>query len=626
MKRRAMYLGMLSVLVGAAVGMPAAVASADELDDFEFSSFDGVYELSTDADGRSVLEVQETLVAVFPPEQNRGIRRELVDRYDGHPTDLRVLSVTDENGDPREYETEDDGDFEVVTIAGDDFVEGEQTYVITYEQHNVTRYFDDTDADEFYWDVNGTGWAQPFGVVTARVVLEPELQRALTDQVTAVSGAEGDSNPVESFTTADGYEFTQTDLGPGENLTFAIGFDEGTFVPRDGSFGAAPWPLVSVLLAGASLLVAGGAALLRRTRLRDAPGRGIIVAEYLPPKGVGVLLASTISGTTTKATTAQILALAVARNLRIVEVPRMERKKKSKPEYHLEFLTAEGADADSLAFLHAIFGDSLDAGETRDLAQPDAKAVTKISALQAAVTKRATADGYRRALPVGLITLVVVVGLLVGLAAIVFSIVSLVQAYGGFVPVISLTVGALAIVATVALVARQPLEPKGVEVRDHLRGLKVYIALAEADRLRYLQSPQGAERVPVNGGAPVNGAGATDGTGATDAGGPIDPDDTAQVLRLNERLLPYAVLFGAEKEWVEEIGRYYERLDADPYWYYGQGHFNAAIFASSIGSVSTSLSSSYSSSSGGSAGGCPLLTSYAADEGGSVDVRVAPSL
>ncbi|MEO6943892.1 MAG: DUF2207 domain-containing protein, partial [Lacisediminihabitans sp.] len=109
--------------------------------------------------------------------------------------------------------------------------------------------------------------------------------------------------------------------------------------------------------------------------------------------------------------------------------------------------------------------------------------------------------------------------------------------------------------------------------------LREYISLAEADRLRYLQSPKGAERAVVT------------------------ADDQRQVIKINERLLPYAVLFGIEKEWAEELGRYYEKSGEQPSWYVGSGAFNAAIFASSIGSVSVSASSAYSSTSGGSGGG-----------------------
>ena len=123
---------------------------------------------------------------------------------------------------------------------------------------------------------------------------------------------------------------------------------------------------------------------------------------------------------------------------------------------------------------------------------------------------------------------------------------------------------------------RTPLSPEGAEVRDHLRGLQMFMNWAEADRIRMLQSPEGAERRP------------------------IDPSDNRQVLHLYEDLLPFAVIFGIEERWAKDLAVRYG--DTSPGWYHGVGAFNAASFSSSMSSLSTSTSSS-SSSSGGSSGG-----------------------
>jgi hypothetical protein len=84
---------------------------------------------------------------------------------------------------------------------------------------------------------------------------------------------------------------------------------------------------------------------------------------------------------------------------------------------------------------------------------------------------------------------------------------------------------------------------------------------------------------------------------------PVPTDDKAQLVELNEKLLPYAVLFGNEKKWAQELGRYYGELGRQPSWYAGRGAFNPVVFANGIGSVSVSASSAYSASGGGSGGG-----------------------
>ncbi len=125
------------------------------------------------------------------------------------------------------------------------------------------------------------------------------------------------------------------------------------------------------------------------------------------------------------------------------------------------------------------------------------------------------------------------------------------------------------------------LTDEGLALRRYLAGLKMYIGAAETERLQMLQSPEGAEKVKV------------------------DATDEKQLVKLYERVLPYAVLFGQEKEWSAQLGKYYEQVGEQPDWYSGQGAFNAAAFAAGMNSLSSvaSSASDYSSTSGGSTGG-----------------------
>jgi uncharacterized membrane protein YgcG len=551
-------------------------ANASDVNDFSFSSFNAVYELSRDADGRSLLTVEETLVAEFPDfDQNRGIRRELVERFDGRPTGIEIVSVTDENGAPRDYETESNDEFLELTIANDNYVRGTQVYVISYVQHDVTRFFDDTGVEEFYWDTNGTGWAQSFDVVSATIVLDPSLLSALTGDFAAYVGYTGSNTPGNIVATDTGFVASAANLAAYENVTVSIAFEPGTFTPRDSSFAAAPWPFLSLFGALGGIGAAIAAAFVRFTKLKDAPGRGTIIPEYVAPKGASIPLSAVISKTTTKVTAAHIVGLAVAGNIRVVEAPDSGRK----PQYVLRFVTADGANDDDLKFLHVLFGASLDPGEDHEITSNDTKTATKMSKFMQHVTKDATTSGYRKPLPTGAIVLVMLGAAAAAFLSFIFGVISLDQAYGGAIPGITLGIGFLSLFVAIAFVAKMPLEAKGVELRDYLLGLKMYIKLAEADRLQYLQSPQGAERTPVATG------------------------DSMQMLKLNEKLLPYAVLFGLEKQWTDVLGKYYEQTNTQPSWYAGSTAFNAGVFASSMSSLSSSVSSSFSSSSGGSSGG-----------------------
>lgn len=120
-------------------------------------------------------------------------------------------------------------------------------------------------------------------------------------------------------------------------------------------------------------------------------------------------------------------------------------------------------------------------------------------------------------------------------------------------------VSALVIVATlvslfcVLLLAPPPLlrfTPRGQEVRRHLAGLRDYIRLGEQDRLRFLQSPQGALRTPA--GALTPGGQALGLRPQPTAGDAVAQAGIDRYL-LIERLLPYAVLFRQEKQWQQEL-------------------------------------------------------------------------
>jgi hypothetical protein len=517
---------VVALLTALAIPLGLAAPAHADVDDFAFRSFDAVYRLSADEEGRSVLRTTETLVAEFPDrDQNRGIRRELVEGYDGHPTGLRVLSVTDGAGAPRPFESESEDGATVLTIADDGFVRGEQTYVIDYEQHDVTRSYADTDADEFYWDVNGLGWAQPFARVSATVEIAPDLLPRLTGGADAAAGPAGADGPAEITRTDTGFVASASDLGPRENLSLSIGFARGTFAERDSSFLAAPWPALS--LAGALLAVAAaaGALVLRRRRLSDAPGRGTVVAEYDPPEGVGVLVSAVVSGNAGRATTALLLDLAVRGAVRI-----LERDALLGSSFSLELVDpSRVADPDERRFVAAVFRDG-GPGTVVDLKRTDAKAATRIQQVMAGVRKRTVADGLRKPLPVGSIVLLLVAATLGLAAAVVFAVLALVGAYGGVVVVAFMVAAALALAVTILAVVKHPLTERGVALRDHLAGLEEFIRLAEADRIRMLQSPEGALRADL-------------------------PRDDRDMLRLTEELLPYAAMFGQEREWGDELGR-----------------------------------------------------------------------
>ncbi len=83
------------------------------------------------------------------------------------------------------------------------------------------------------------------------------------------------------------------------------------------------------------------------------------------------------------------------------------------------------------------------------------------------------------------------------------------------------------------------LTAEGARTYEYLQGVKEFIRVADADRLRMLQSYSGAER---------------------------RADGTADVIHVYEKLLPYAILFGMEDEWGDVLEKAYTTAQRGASW------------------------------------------------------------
>jgi uncharacterized membrane protein YgcG len=592
-------LAVLSLLgPGASLAVAAAVPASSVaapitprtgVDDFSFESYSADFFLGVDSAGRSTLTTIETFVATFPDiDQNHGMKRAIPEKYQSDPTDITVVSVTDENGSPRPFTAASDGNGSlVVTSASPNYVHGRQTYVFTYTQHNVTRFFSDTNDDEFYWDTNGTGWAQSFGSVSARVHVPMSLATDLTAGSSCYAGYEGSTTACE-LTRADGinhdgaretvFSTAVTDIQPYQNVTVAIAFTPHLFVPRDDSYFASPLGVLQLLTVLIGLASTVWSIVVRATVLRNGTGRPTIIAEYDPPPGLDLFTAAIIINRSSKAAAAQFIDFAVRGRMRIIDTPK-EGFFAHGESYQFQLIDASGIIGPPLTLAQALFGPELTPGTTYAMTGTDTALSAQVRKTLQAATAATVTNGFRkkrqaaRTAPPALLTLASTI------LTFVFGVSLLNGNFGGAVPFLLFIPATVILFVVFALLGRVPLTDAGAELRDHLKGLELYIRLAEADRLRMLQSPTGAER------------------------GAVSATDPREVVKVYEKLLPYAVLFGLEKQWAAELGKYY--TDASPDWYTGTGPFNAGLFASSIGSISTTATNSYSgsSSSGGSGGG-----------------------
>jgi uncharacterized membrane protein len=81
----------------------------------------------------------------------------------------------------------------------------------------------------------------------------------------------------------------------------------------------------------------------------------------------------------------------------------------------------------------------------------------------------------------------------------------------------------------------------------------------------------------------------------------VNPEDPKQVIKLFEDLLPYAMLFGLEKEWAEQFNNLYTQ---PPGWYSGNmSTFNAIYLANAMSGFNSASSNVFTApSSSGSSG------------------------
>lgn len=547
--------------------------------DFTIKSFDSKYELKRGDGNRSVLSTTETITAVFSDlDKNHGLERAIPNMYDGHTVELSIKSITNERGEDLQYTTHKSGDTTLVRIGDPDkYVHGENTYRITYAQQDVTKHYADTGKDEWYWDLNGTQWRVPIKNFSATIVMDESLRTELRREPKCYMGVQGSSETCE-VTEAEGgvYSLTASDIGMGSGVTVAFGFNPDTF----GQYEPSPLSRVAQALAVIKMIaytVSIPAILLMSYMYRRKYNRlsetKQFATEFIPPKNTSVSAAANVVTPKGQVFAAQLIDLAVRHYISIVETRAKKFFKTARYDIvikkDISTLLSEEREILSDMFGHepkvderiAMHELKNNVSYTIRLGDNGGKLDKLIQGEYSLREKSPDASKLFKNF------------------AVIFTILSL------------LTFAWLAIVAAVMAwyfyKSLRPLTDKGVELRRYVLGLERYVSSTEKDRLAFLQGPETAEKV----------------------GYAVNTDSPGQLIKLYERTLPYAVLFGQEKEWGKRLGEYYQQSGGEPNWYASQGAFNAALFASSLSSFNiASAASSYSGSSssssvGGSGGG-----------------------
>ena len=550
-----------------------------DVNDFVVKKFEADYYLSKDSENRSILKVVEEITVEFPDfDQNHGIERALPKKYQGHNSFQDDMKIT-RNGESELVSSKTENGNVVFRIGKvDEYVHGEQKYRLEYSYRDVIRddlKTENSNAKEqfFIWNTNGTQWRQNFRNLIARVHIPKEL----SSEYTGLSCYFGEEGGKEKCPTAKKSEesdgsialtFGASSLSVGQNVTFSIALKPDTFVGYQEPFwvkyiGFLLWIVSAIEVAITIYLIH-----LSLTRFRSVKTGDPIVPQYLPSNDISLFESAVLTKANSKVIAAMIIKMAINGNIKIIERDNKGVFSRGK-EYILQKINNNGlTDNESITFNKIFKGN---------------KTEIKISSLRTDffndfsyyAEKVMKDDRFYSSISRTDVGIVLLLSMLVLLGVLYTT--------GAFEGMMDRYIGSLSILAILSIVntvysmillSLHPLNMSGAKYKDYLDGLKLYMKLAEADRIKILQSVKGAERLEEIGESRV---------------------------KLYERLLPYAVLFGIEKSWLHVLSIEYG--NTAPGWYDGTTAFNAAVFAQSISSISSSVNSYTDTSSSSSGGG-----------------------
>ena len=295
-------------------------------------------------------------------------------------------------------------------------------------------------------------------------------------------------------------------------------------------------PAVIALAIAPAFLILGLGFVARGIAAQRVKG---LVVQYAPQRGSTVLHDALLVDADRRAASAMLIDLAVKRKVRLLAGSKRE-------PIGVEVLPNVVFTADELTLLEALFGPDHTPARVRRFSSDRRALAGRLRILVQHAEHALARDGLvgprRTTWPGVTLRSLAYLGMLVEALLIVFALID------GDGRALGLTVVALA--ATIATIAVTPSSwrrflPPARPRREHLDGLRQYLELAEAERLRMLQSPAGAGLIGTDG-----------------------EDPALSRYHLHERLLPYAVLFGLEREWIRRLRLEHDQLaasDPDPF-------------------------------------------------------------
>jgi uncharacterized membrane protein len=507
----------LAISLGLFIAFPAFAQE-------QINSFDSKIQINSDA----TINVTETIKYNFGEAERHGIYRDIPIKYDreGNNFNLRIsdISIADETGAPYNYEISYPGDNIDLKIGDANvLITGVKTYIINYKINRAINYF--SDHDELYWNVTGNGWEVPILKSSATLLLPQKV--SLTNlQATCYKGVYGDTANC----------FTNSYILSANDKTSATGvkFDQGTLEAYQGLTVVFGWPvgLVHKPTAQESLqyflednkgiflfiFIIIACYVFWLFKGKDPAGRGTIIAEYDAPVGLTPAEVGTIvdEKTDKKDISAEIIELAVKGCLKI------KREEQGKLFKHAEYTLTklkdlpENTSSHEKKLLTALFGSSSEV-KLDDLHEDfykDYQEITKD------IYNLTAANGYFPKNPTKMRNGFMILGIIA--TVVLYGIFDALTTTLGMV---SCTIAIIIVIIASRFMSKRT--EKGVLAKEQILGLKLFLTVAEKDRIKFHNAP---EKNPA----------------------------------LFEKLLPYAMVLGVETQWAGQFADIYKQ---PPKWY-----------------------------------------------------------
>lgn len=520
------------------------------------------YDVTININSDSSLDISERIDYNFSQSQKHGIYRTIPIKYKARSGNynLRIsnISVVDENSVPYTFKKSISGGEIKIKIGDEDkLVIGEKIYIINYTIKRAINYFDSY--DELYWNAIGTDWSVEIDGASAQVILPQKVDQEQL-QAKCFFGSYGSTTLCETEIDNQGdktvvYFKHPYRLPKGQGITIVLGIPKGVIIEP----GFLQKALDTVRDNGILVLpILVFIILFRRWYKygRDPRGRSTIYAQYSAPDNLTPLEVGTIIDERfdNRDLSAEIINLAIKGYLRIERI--VKKKFIIKTEDYFLTKLKQGKNLKNKfdrKLMESLFKDkdNVKMSKLRNEFYKDLNDIKK-ETYQAVVKK-----GYFPKNPNKVRNIYIGIGIgfvLIGpLAAILW----------GVIGIVSVVVSMIIIIVFAFFMPRKT--KKGVITKENVLGLKEYLSVAEKDRIKFHNAPK---KNPKH----------------------------------FEKLLPFAMVLGVEKEWAKQFEEIYIK---SPNWYRDSGikHFNSFVFVNSLGDFSKTANAALISSPSRAASG-----------------------